>query len=301
MKMVLLSRLYPAGHMLLEGKLDMKECFTDNPWEAIDEIRQAECILIGNQRFDRALFNEAVSLRILAKQGSGTDNIDLEAAADKGITVVTSPGANAKTVAEHVMMLILAASRNLHMYDKNVRSGNFGIRSSCNESGLYGKQIGLIGYGRIGKEVALYSRAFGMNVSVYDPYVKDADGISCCKDLDELCTASDIISIHVPRTPDTVGMISAEVISKMKKGAVLVNCSRGGIVDENALYDALRSGKLHAAGIDVFANEPASANNPLFSLDNIVVTPHSAALTKETADAMSIVTAEGILKAIQER
>ena len=297
MNVLLLSRLYDAGMKLLAGKVDTIERFTDDPWTAIDDIRKADCILIGNQRFGSGLFEEARNLRILAKQGSGTDNIDLESAGKHGVAIVTSPGANARTVAEHVMMLVLAASRNLHMYDNATRTGMFSIRSSCQETGVYGKTIGLVGYGRIGRTVASYAKAFGMEVTVYDPYLAgDCDGARVASDLDELCAMSDVISIHVPLSKETRGLFSASVIGKMKQGAVLVNCSRGGIVDEVALCQALESGRLHAAGIDVYAHEPAAPDNPLFKLDNVVVTPHSAALTKETADAMSLMTAEGILR-----
>ena len=299
MEMLLLSRLYDAGRKLLDGKITLREMFTDNPWDVIEEIREAECILIGNQKFDARLFDEASSLRVLAKQGSGTDNIDLEAAKTHGVTIVTSPGANAQTVAEHVIMLILAASRNLHMYDKATRAGRFSIRSSCQESGLMGKRVGLVGYGRIGKAVASYTKAFGMYVSVYDPFItEEIKDVAVTDSLETLCASSDVISIHIPLIDSTRGLFSRELISKMKEGSILVNCSRGGIVDESALYEALSSGHLHAAGIDVYGKEPADRDNPLFTLDNIIVTPHSAALTKETADQMSVMTAEGIIKAL---
>ena len=299
MEMLLLSRLYDAGRKLLDGKITLREMFTDNPWDVIEEIREAECILIGNQKFDARLFDEASSLRVLAKQGSGTDNIDLEAAKTHGVTIVTSPGANAQTVAEHVIMLILAASRNLHMYDKATRAGRFSIRSSCQESGLMGKRVGLVGYGRIGKAVASYTKAFGMYVSVYDPFItEEIKDVAVTDSLETLCASSDVISIHIPLIDSTRGLFSRELISKMKEGSILVNCSRGGIVDESALYEALSSGHLHAAGIDVYGKEPTDRDNPLFTLDNIIVTPHSAALTKETADQMSAMTAEGIIKAL---
>ena len=302
MKMLLLSRLYDAGRTFLSGKIDMIEHFTDNPWDAINLIRDAECILIGNQRFDAALFDEAKMLRILAKQGSGTDNIDKAAAERHGVSIITSPGANAATVAEHVIMLALAASRNLHMYDKAVRSGNFSIRTSCQAQGLDGKVIGLVGYGRIGNKVASLAKAFGMKVAVYDPYASNIDeDISSISNLYELCHISDVISIHVPLTDETRNMFSSRELAEMKPGSVLINCSRGGVVDEVALYDALRSGHLHSAGLDVFASEPVRKDNPLFSLDNIIVTPHAAALTKETADSMSLMTAKGIVEALMDK
>ncbi|MDY4609058.1 MAG: hydroxyacid dehydrogenase [Sphaerochaetaceae bacterium] len=302
-KMVLLSRLFDAGMDVLEGKVSVEECFCDNPYDVMAVLQKADGVLIGNQRFGADIINACPNLGLIAKQGSGVDNIDLAAATKKGIPVVISPGANAQAVAEHVMMLILCASRNLIRYDKATRNGDFAIRSSCAERGLHGKRIGLVGYGKIGQAVCAYANAFGMQPIVFDPYLSGQDGqlFSRCDTLDDLLTACDVVSIHVPLTNETRGMVGEKELAAMKSGSILINCSRGGIVDEAALYQALKSGHLHGAGLDVHSNEPCSSDNPLFSLDNIVVTPHSAALTKESADTMSMLTAEGILAVFEGR
>jgi len=298
-KIVLLSKLYEPGRKLLDGKIEIVERFTNQIEDAAEDLKTATVVLIGNQRFQEPEFALCPHLRILAKQGSGTDNINLVYATSKNIPVVTSPGANAQSVAEHVMMLILAASRNLIRYDKATRTGNYAIRSSCDEMSLYGKTIGLVGYGRIGKAVASYAKAFGMKVIVYDPYIKsemvDDMGIEFVDIPENLYETADVVSIHVPLTNQTRNMIGAKEMAKMKQGVVIVNCSRGGIIDEKALYEALKSGHIHGAGLDVHEKEPTAPTDPLFSLDNVVVTPHSAALTKESAETMSVETAKGLL------
>lgn len=296
-KLVLLSRLFDAGMSVLNGKVVIEEHFCDDPREALDILREAEGVLIGNQRFGADIIDVCQNLRLIAKQGSGVDNIDLAAATKRGIPVVISAGANAQAVAEHVMMLVLSTCRNLIRYDRATRAGDFAIRSSCEERGLHGKKIGLVGCGKIGKAVCGYADAFGMQPLVFDPYLARQEGqsFSLCNDLDSLLRASDIVSIHVPLTNETRGMIGEREFSMMKEGSVLINCSRGGIVDETALYKALKSGRLYGAGLDVHSTEPCLSEDPLFALDNVVVTPHSAALTKESADTMSTMTAMGIL------
>jgi len=299
--MVLFSRLFNAGYEMLKDKMNLEEHFTNNILDEIESTKKADGIFLGNQKLDGDTISSFTNLKFIAKQGSGFDNIDVQTATRLGIPVIISDGVNAKTVAEHVMMLILAASRSLAKYDRAVRNGNFAIRSSCQEHNLEGKTIGLVGYGRIGKAVGEYSKAFDMAVKVYDPFLKEQEQVDIVDSLDELLSFSDIVSIHVPLTDSTKNLFSAETIGKMKKDSILVNCSRGGIVDEKALAEALVSGKLAGAGIDVFASEPVQADNPLIGLDNVVLTPHSAALTKESSNSMSSLTAAGILAVIEGR
>jgi len=304
-KVVLLSKLYTPGRKLLENKVTIIEHYCNNILDAEEDIQDADCILIGNQHFDSSSFALCKNLQVLAKQGSGTDNIDLISATTRKIPVVISPGANAKSVAEHVIMLILASCRNLIKYDRATRNGDYEIRTNCGEYCIYGKKIGIIGYGKIGKEVCNYSRAFGMKVLIFDPFLCNVPsyetGVDFCNDISEIFKTCDIVSLHVPLTPETRGMIGSRQISMMKTGSVLINCSRGGIIDEEALYQALYNGHLHGAGLDVFTQEPPTAANPLFSLDNVVVTPHSAALTEESAFNMSTITAKGIIAVLSKQ
>lgn len=304
-KIVLFSRLFPEGRRLLEGNVKLLEHYCDNLEDIPDDLRQADGILVGNQKISAQTLEQFPNLRLIAKQGSGYDNIDVEAADKRRIPVIISAGVNARAVAEHVMMLMLAASRKLIQYDSAVRCGNFAIRSTCQEQELYGKKLGLIGCGNIGFQVGIYAKAFGMEVTAFDPYMDCAEtekqGIAWEAHLESLLCVSDIISIHVPLTRQTKGMVGREQLTQMKKHAVLVNCSRGGIVDEEALYEVLQNGHLAAAGIDVFAREPAEKGHPLFTLPNVVLTPHAAALTRESSSQMSRMTAEGILAVLQGR
>jgi len=298
-KLVLLSKLFDEGRALLEGKLILEEHFCDDPWQTLDALKDADGIFLGNQKLDGALMEQCPKLRLIAKQGSGFDNIDIATATHLGIPVVISAGVNANSVAEHVLMLMLAASRRLHQYDSAVRTGNYSLRASCQELELRGKLLGLIGYGKIGRAVAAMTRGFEMKIAVYDPYFSEEDArkeqVRYFGDVEELLKESDVVSVHVPLTAQTRGMLGAAQLAKMKPDAVLVNCARGGIVDETALYEALRDGRLFGAGIDVYEREPASRENSLFQLEQVVATPHSAALTRESSAAMSRMTAEGIL------
>ena len=298
-KLVLLSRLFDEGRALLEGKVHLEECFCDDPMQVLDALKDADGVFLGNQKLDASVIGQCPRLRLIAKQGSGFDNIDVAAATSRGIPVVISAGINAEAVAEHVMMLMLAASRRLHKYDLSVRDGNFAQRSACEELELRGKLLGLIGYGKIGRAVASFARAFGMRISVFDPYFSEQDAanehVIRFDTIQALLEQSDVVSVHVPLTSETRGLLGKAQIAQMKQDSVLVNCARGGIVDETALYNAIVSGRVFGAGIDVYAQEPASAKNPLFGLEQVVATPHSAALTRESSAAMSRMTAEGIL------
>ena len=298
-KLVLLSRLFDEGRALLEGKVQLEEHFCDDPMQRLDAIKDADGIILGNQKLGASVIEQCPKLRLIAKQGSGFDNIDIAGATKRGIPVVISAGINAEAVAEHVMMLMLATSRRLHKYDLAVRGGNFAQRSTCEELELRGKLLGLIGYGKIGRAVASFASAFGMRISVFDPYFSAQDAanehVLRFETIQELLEQSDVVSVHVPLTNETRGLLGAAQIERMKQDAILVNCARGGIVDETALYNASASGRVFGAGIDVYAQEPASAESPLFTLEQVVATPHSAALTRESSAAMSRMTAEGIL------
>ena len=295
MKMIMASKLYDAGKAMLEGKIIMEEHFCNDVHEILPYLESADGLFIGNQKVGKDIFEAAPSLKFIAKQGSGFDNVDIQEATKRGIPVVISDGINARAVAEHVMMLVLAASRRINIYDKGVRNCGFSLRTTCQELSLENKTMGLIGYGRIGAIVGEYAKAFKMNISVYDPYIKRIEGIDICDTLDELLKKSDVVSIHVPLTPSTKKLIGEKELEMMKDSSILVNCSRGGIVDENALAEALDSGKLWGAGVDVYSSEPVKEDNPLLKENNAVLTPHSAALTKESSIEMSSMTASGIL------
>jgi len=222
----------------------------------------------------------AQRLKLIQKIGVGVNTIDLDTARKQGVAVCNMPGTNSQAVAELALMLMLAALRRVAYFDPLTRRGE-GWRPDPEEfdraGELAGRTVGLVGFGAISQRLAPVLRALGADV-IYSAATKRDGAVS----LDELLARSDVISLHCPATPQTIGMISRDAIGRMKQGAVLVNTARGELVDETALYDALRGGHIRAAGLDVFQREPALQDNPLFALPNVVVTPHVGWLTPET-------------------
>lgn len=233
----------------------------------------------------------APKLRIISRMGSGMDNIDLHYCAEHGIIVTNSRGFNANSVAELSMLLILASLRGLNSLYNIAQSGRWGDRFAGRE--LKGKTVGLLGFGLIARRLAVLLSPFQVHICSCDPLM-DADA---AKELnvtpvtfEELLQAADVLSIHIPATKENIGLFNSETFSQMKTGSVFINCSRGALVDEKALYHALSSGKLYAAAVDVFAEEPLSPANPLFSLPNFIGTPHVGGTTVECVynDSMTV-------------
>jgi D-3-phosphoglycerate dehydrogenase len=247
------------------------------------------------------LLSEAERLLIIARTGAGLDNVDVEAATEKQIIVTSNLGVNTISVTEHILALILAISKKLRILDMAVRSYNFGIRYQNLPRDLNEKKIGLLGFGRIGSEVArICHQIFSMQVAAFDPYLSDdikATYAGWVKfvDMDTLFSISDVLSIHVPLTKNTHHLVGRSHICMMKRDAVLINTSRGGIVDESALIKALQDKKIAGAALDVFSEEPVPADNPLLKLENVILTPHTAALTSECVTRMAIEAAQCVL------
>ena len=234
---------------------------------------------------DAEVLAAAPKLKIVARAGVGLDNVDVDAATARGVLVVNAPTSNIHSAAEHAVALLLAAARQIAPADASLREHTW-KRSSFSGTELYGKTVGVVGLGRIGQLVAQRLAAFGTHVVAYDPYVSAARaaqlGIELLT-LDELLGRADFISVHLPKTPETAGLIGKEALAKTKPGVIIVNAARGGLVDEEALAEAIRSGHVRGAGIDVFAKEPAT-ESPLFDLPQVVVTPHLGASTAEAQD-----------------
>ena len=228
------------------------------------------------------VIDHADNLQVIGRAGIGVDNIDVARATERGIAVLNTPNANATTTAELTIAHIMSLSRNLPQADRSVKSGLW-ERSKFMGAELANKRLGIFGYGNIGRIVASRAKGLGMQVSAYDPFVNEevftADGVNCME-LDELVAVSDYFTFHCPVNDKTRGIMNAERIALMKKGARLVNCARGGLVDETALYEALKSGHLAGAALDVFEQEPPNGS-PLLELDNVVLTPHLGASTQE--------------------
>jgi len=245
-------------------------------------------------------FATAKKLKVVAKQGVGVNLIDLAAAKAHGVIVCNTPGVNSEAVAEMGLALALAVTRRVAELDRRIRSGEVVKRINYLGIELWEKTVGVIGMGNIGSRIARkYHAAFGTKLIAYDPYAPDG----CWPDiphervssLDELLQRVDVVTIHTPLTPETKHLIGRRELALMKETAVLVNVSRGEIIDEAALYDALKSGRIFGAGLDVFKKEPPTTDNPLVGLPNIVVTPHAAGGTRETQEKSSLVTAQQLV------
>jgi D-3-phosphoglycerate dehydrogenase len=236
---------------------------------------------------------------VVARAGVGLDNVDVKAATQAGVMVVNAPTSNIVSAAELAVALMLAAARHISPAHAALRNGEW-KRSKYSGTELYEKTVGIVGLGRIGVLVAQRLSAFGMKVIAYDPYVQAGRAAQMgvrMVTLDELLADSDFISVHLPRTPETIGLIGPEQFALARPGLVLVNAARGGIVDENALYDALKTRRIAAAGLDVFATEPCT-DSPLFTLDNVVATPHLGASTEEAQEKAGIAVARSVRLAL---
>lgn len=250
-------------------------------------VAEADGWIAGVESIDRSVIEHATRLKVIARYGVGVDNVDLDAAAERGIVVTNTPGANADAVAELVIGLLLSLARGIPAADRAVRAGRWVASSGV---ALEGKTLGLLGFGAIGRAVAPRARALGCRVLVYDPAPATADaarglGIEHVSQA-EVLGVSDFVSLHLPVLPETRGMVDAAFLAAMKPGAYLVNAARGELVDEFALLEALRSGQLAGAALDALAQEPPPPGFPLSQLDNVVLTPHLGAHTDRAVHAM---------------
>ncbi len=239
-------------------------------------------------------------LKIIGRAGVGLDNVDIEAASRKGIIVMNAPTGNTLAATELTMAMMLAAARKVPLANQSLKSGEWDRKKFMGIQ-LYNKVLGIVGLGRIGSNVAIRAKSFGMKVIAYDPYIKrskaESLGVKLYDDLEQLIKEVDVITFHTPLTKETHNMIRKEHIDKMKNGVIIINCARGGIVNENDLYEAVKSGKVFAAGVDVFEEEPP-VNNKLLTLDNVFVTPHIGANTHEGQKGVAVIIAENVLNAL---
>lgn len=270
-----------------------------NAEELTDVIKNYDAILLRTDVLDEKLIQRADRLKIIARHGVGFDNIDIEAASAKGIYVSYTPAANINSVAEHVTGLMLAISRQIVKTDRAIREGQYGVRDTAYGIELKNKVLGIIGLGNIGKLVAKKcAHGFDMRVIAYDPYATPPEEsyITKVESLDELLRQADFISLHLPYNQALHHLINQEKLRLMKPSAFLINAARGGLVDEAALAEALRTKSLAGAALDVFEQEPVLAEHPLLELNNVIVTPHLAALTTEAMSTMSLDCAKEIVR-----
>ncbi len=269
--------------------------------ELVDALVDVDGVIVRSAtRITRDALVRADRLRVIGRAGVGVDNIDVPAATERGIAVLNAPSGNTISAAELTFALILAMARRISAADRSMKAGGWD-RKRFNGSELYGKTLGLVGAGRIGSEVARRARAFGMRVVAYDPYLTedrarelDVQRVT----IDTLLERADVVTVHVPLTDATRGLIGAAQLARLKPGATIVNTARGGIVEEAALIAALQEGRLAAAALDVFSKEPLPADHPLRSLDNVVLTPHLGASTAEAQENVALEIAEAIRDAL---
>ncbi|WP_297700047.1 phosphoglycerate dehydrogenase [Mycobacterium sp.] len=249
-------------------------------------VPEADALLVRSATtVDAEVLAAATKLKIVARAGVGLDNVDVNAATERGVLVVNAPTSNIHSAAEHAIALLLAAARQIPAADASLHAHEW-KRSSFSGTEIFGHTVGVVGLGRIGQLVAQRLAAFGAHVIAYDPYVAPARAAQLGIELftlEELLGRADFISVHLPKTPETAGLIGKEALAKTKPGVIIVNAARGGLVDEAALAEAITSGHVRAAGIDVFASEPCT-DSPLFDLPQVVVTPHLGASTEEAQD-----------------
>jgi D-3-phosphoglycerate dehydrogenase / 2-oxoglutarate reductase len=294
MKIIVADKISERGLELLRET--GWEIVTPAPTAVLSEIANADGLVVRSAtKVTAALLEKAPKLRVVGRAGVGVDNVDMEAATHRGILVMNTPGGNSVSVAEHTLALMLALARSVPQANASIHAGKW-EKSAFSGTELRGKTLGLVGLGRVGSEVARRARALEMKVLAHDPYVTPAAAREADADLvplEDLLRQSDFISLHTSLGPSTEKMINAAAISQMKRGARLINCARGELIDEAALAEALRSGQLAGAALDTFAVEPP-VSSPLASLPNVIATPHIAGSTREAQEEVGTAIAQQI-------
>ena len=272
--------------------------------ELIKIIPEFSALVVRSQtRVTAQILNAGARLRVVGRAGVGVDNVDVETATRRGIIVLNAPGGNTVSTAEHTFSLLLSVARKIPQADASMRGKNWD-RKNFEGIELYNKTLGVIGMGRIGSELSRRAIAFGMRVVAYDPYLSAARAralqVELVDELDDLLTSANFISLHTPLTEETHHIVDATRLAKTKRGVRVINCARGGLIDEDALADALASGQVAGAALDVFEIEPLSSDSPLRTAPNVVLTPHLGASTAEAQESVGIEIAESIRAALLE-
>lgn len=267
--------------------------------DLITLVRQLDpvAMIVRYGRITPAIIDAAKSLKVISKHGSGIDTIDVEYAKKRSIQVEAAVGANATAVAEHAFALLLACSKSVIALNTRTHAGHWD-KSTHKSLELKGKTLGLVGLGVIGRKVADFAHAFGMKVIGHDPFASQLPDFIKRVDLDEIWSTSDAISLHCPLTSENVDLINHDTIQKMKKGVMIVNTARGGLIHEQALLDGLQSGKIKCAGIDSFKLEPPAPDHPFFGHDQIILTPHIGGVSAEAYINMGCGAAENVVKVL---
>ncbi|MDK2840096.1 MAG: hydroxypyruvate reductase [Thermosipho sp. (in: thermotogales)] len=289
-----MERLMNSGYNVTSEHLEKEDLIKEIPNIDVLVVRSATKVTAD-------IIEAGKNLKIIARAGTGLDNVDVEKAKEKGIKVINTPGANGISVAELAIGLMISCARHIAKGTMDLKNGEW-TKKQLKGHELYKRTVGIIGFGNIGREVAKRLLAFDMRVLAYDPFVKETDMNVEIVDLDTIFKESDFITIHVPLTNETKHLVSKDAFEKMKDGVILINAARGGVVDEEALYNALVSGKVYAAGLDVFEVEPPTdeLRKKLLELPNVVATPHIGASTVEAQLRVGQIIVDKILEEVKK-
>ena len=299
MKFVMTQAVCPEGLQMLDGVADVYVADNQDPNNYLDEMKDADALIVRIAKCDGHAIENRPNLKVIGRTGVGYDSVDVKTATAHGIPVVITPGANNRSVAEHAVAMMFALSKNLVEAQQEMCKGNWEIRGAKKAFELEGKTIGILGLGAIGRETAKICEGCGMKVAAYDPFLSkeqvEGYGAVYYENYEDLLKVSDVVSIHVPLTDETKNMISKKQLTEMKKTALIINCSRGGIINETDLVEALKAGEIAGAGTDVFCSEPPKTDDPLLNCPNLIVSPHSAAQTREAVIKMAQMCVKGCL------
>ncbi|MGH8884115.1 MAG: phosphoglycerate dehydrogenase [Egibacteraceae bacterium] len=301
MRVLVADPLAEAGVAKLAAEFDVDVCIGLGKPELLDVVGAYDAIVVRSAtQVDADVIAAGANLKVIARAGIGLDNIDVAAATARGVLVCNAPQSNVISAAEHTVALLLALVRKIPQADLGLRQGVWrGAQLEGVE--LHGKTLGVLGLGRVGTLVAQRCSSFGMRLLAYDPYVSPeraaSIGVDLVDSVHELCAVADVLSVHLPKTRETVGLVGEAELRAMKPTARVVNTARGGLIDEQALHQALREGWIAGAALDVFTDEPAT-QSPLFELDNVVVTPHLGASTTEAQDKAGTMVADAVAAAL---
>lgn len=298
-KILLSHPLYKPGMDALEGVAELVIPNDGDSDRILESLKQVDGFILRIGKIDRKAIKACPRLRVITRPGVGVDNVDVVAATEQGIPVVICPAANSRAVAEHTVALMFALAKNLVESDRETRRGNFAVRNKYAAIELSGRTVSVIGFGNIGRIVADICSHIGMKVMAYDPFIErktvETAGFTYSASVEEAIAKGDFVTLHLPSLPETRNLMNDARFALMKQTSLLINCARGDIIDENALYKALVEKRIAGAAVDVLATEPMQADHPLMGLSNFIVTPHMAAQTQETTAQIVRMAVEGTL------
>lgn len=295
-KIVMTQKVNDAG-LKLAKDINFVDANNPDPINYLDEMQDADGLIVRIAKCEKNVILNSPKLKVIGRTGVGYDSVDVKTATELGIPVVITPGANSLSVAEHTLAFILSLSKNLVYQDKECRNGNWEVRGSGDYFEVNGKTVGIIGLGAIGKYLSNMCQSLGMKVIWYDPFIDDnlSEYGDKYNDYKDLLKESDFVSIHVPLTADTENLITINELKLMKKNSFIINASRGGLINEEDLIYALDNDIIKGAALDVFVEEPINMNNKLVQNDKVILTPHSAAQTKEAVERMAEMCVKGCM------